>query len=105
MFSFFEKIPSISTQELQEKLTERPLVLDVREATEYQNGHISTAKNIPLRKVSTYKGNQTNELFIICQSGMRSKQAVKILRKKGFNAVNVRGGMNQWRGTVRGGKN
>jgi rhodanese-related sulfurtransferase len=35
---------------------------------------------------------------------MRSKQAAKILNKKGFDVINVRGGMNQWRGTTKGGK-
>ena len=37
------------------------------------------------------------EVVVICQSGMRSKQASKLLRKQGFNKVtNVKGGMNAW---------
>ncbi|MCX8046573.1 MAG: rhodanese-like domain-containing protein, partial [Anoxybacillus gonensis] len=37
------------------------------------------------------------ETIVICQSGMRSNQAAKILVKNGFKrVVNVRGGMNAW---------
>jgi rhodanese-related sulfurtransferase len=35
---------------------------------------------------------------------VRSRQATKKLRKKGYDAINVRGGMNQWSGKVKGGK-
>lgn len=41
---------------------------------------------------------------MICQSGMRSRQAAKILTKKGYQVTNVRGGMNQWTGKTVGGK-
>ncbi|MGO1747112.1 rhodanese-like domain-containing protein, partial [Alkalibacterium gilvum] len=37
-------------------------------------------------------------------SGMRSKRAAKVLQKKDYQVINVRGGMNQWNGKVRGGK-
>jgi rhodanese-related sulfurtransferase len=35
---------------------------------------------------------------------MRSKKAAKTLKNKGYNVVNVRGGMSQWRGSVVRGK-
>ncbi|MDA9472791.1 rhodanese-like domain-containing protein [Enterococcus sp. 5H] len=103
MFSFF-KGNSISTKELELKLGEKPEILDVREKTEFATGHIPSAKNLPLSKISSYKVKENKSVYVICQSGMRSRQAVKQLKNRGIDAVNVRGGMSAWRGETRGGK-
>ncbi|EOH99289.1 hypothetical protein UAW_00439 [Enterococcus haemoperoxidus ATCC BAA-382] len=103
MFSFF-KGNSVSTSELQQKLATKPEVIDVREKTEFASGHISGAKNIPLSKIGSYVNKDKEPVYVICQSGMRSRQAVKKLKAKGINAINVKGGMSAWRGEVRGGK-
>lgn len=103
MFSFF-KGNSISTRELQEKLTRTSEVLDVREKSEFLSGHIPGAKNIPLSKITSYTKKEKESVYVICQSGMRSRQAVKQLKNKGIDAINVRGGMSAWRGETRGGK-
>lgn len=103
MFRFFNSVPSISVNQLQEKIKGTINLLDVRTPIEYRSGHILKAKNIPLNKVDSYKGSLTEELYVICQSGLRSKKAAKILQKKGYNVVNVRGGMNRWIGQIRGG--
>lgn len=104
MFGIFNTVPSISVNQLQEKVRNKSNLLDVRTSNEYQSGHIEQARNIPLNKIDGYKENITDELYVICQSGMRSKKATRILRKKGYNAINVRGGMNRWKGQIRGGK-
>ncbi|MCP0887124.1 rhodanese-like domain-containing protein [Ligilactobacillus sp. WILCCON 0076] len=103
MFSFFQKIPSITTRELADKLANNITLLDVRTPQEYRSGHISGSKNVPLNKIANYS-TKAKEVFVICQSGMRSKQASKVLLKKGYQVVNVRGGMNQWSGRIVGGK-
>ena len=103
MFSIFQKNPSISTSELSKCLANGIKLIDVRTAQEYRGGHIAQAKNVPLDRIERYQG-KAKEVYVICQSGMRSKQAVQILQKKGYEAINVRGGMNQWTGNVRGGK-
>ncbi|WP_371259111.1 rhodanese-like domain-containing protein, partial [Streptococcus cristatus] len=36
----------------------------------------------------------------ICHSGVRSKLAAKKLKKKGYDVINVRGGMSAWTGKV-----
>ena len=33
---------------------------------------------------------------MVCRSGARSQNATNILRKHGFNAANMTGGMNNW---------
>ncbi|OFD06544.1 hypothetical protein BTGOE5_00740 [Bacillus thuringiensis] len=54
-------------------------------------------QNIPLNELVS-KANQLNKnkkVIVICQSGMRSKQAAKVLKKLGFQRIiNVSGGMN-----------
>lgn len=104
MFGFFNKVPSISTKELQEKLKKSIVLLDVRTPSEYRSGHIAKAKNIPLNKINSYQGSSAETTYVICQSGMRSKRAAKMLQKNGYQVVNVRGGMSQWNGQIQGGK-
>lgn len=99
---FFKRTPSITTNELSSKLAEKPQILDVREPNEFSAGHIPGAKNIPLGKVSSY--TPKGKTYIICQSGMRSKRAAKLLLSKGYDVANIRGGMSSWKGQTRGGK-
>ena len=104
MFGLFQTIPSITTTALEAELTKNFTILDVRNPSEYRSGHIAKAINVPLNKISGYKGAKETPIYLICQSGMRSKKAAKILQKKGYSVVNIRGGMSQWTGQIRGGK-
>lgn len=88
---FLSRVPGISTKELQKQLDKQPLIIDVREPSEYGSGHIPKAKNIPLRKLTNYQGKSSATIYVVCQSGMRSKQATKILQKMGYPAINVKG--------------
>lgn len=71
--------------------------IDVRTVGEYRGNHMKGFQNIPLNELAS-KVNQLDknkEVIVICQSGMRSKQAAKVLKKLGFQRViNVSGGMN-----------
>lgn len=98
----FKKIPTISTKELERKLTDKPIIIDVREPHEFRGGHIPGAKNIPLNKIEKFIPQGTT--YVVCQSGMRSKKAAKLLLKKDADVVNVHGGMMAWPGSTRGGK-
>ncbi|MGY3748973.1 rhodanese-like domain-containing protein [Vagococcus acidifermentans] len=100
----FKRLPSITSRELEHKISQRePLeIIDVRETNEFAGGHIPGAKNVPLRKIKKYQSNK--KVYVICQSGARSRRAVKELKQNGVDAVNVKGGMMGWRGKTRGGK-
>lgn len=98
MFLFFKAGKSISANDLKDKLGKVTL-LDVRELREYKAGHIPQAKNKPLGRIQDYNGKEET-VYVVCQSGARSSRAAKILRKKGYDAINVKGGMNAWRGSV-----
>lgn len=77
--------------------------VDVRTPEEYAGGHAVRARNIPLNELpSKLDRLEKNEpVYVICQSGRRSKEAAEILNQNGFKWVfNVTGGTNEW--TARG---
>lgn len=90
-------INSISAAELKTILNDREKVfIDVRTPGEYKQRNVKQFKNIPLG-TDFSKLPMDKEIVVICQSGMRSKQACKQLKKKGFKKItNVRGGMNAY---------
>ena len=95
---------SVTTTELENIITQNDIaVIDVREEDEFASGHIKQAKNIPLSKLAIQlaKIPKDQDVYLICQSGMRSQRAYSHLKKSGYdNVKNVRGGMMAWRGTL-----
>lgn len=87
-------INTISTAELKTIINDRDKVfIDVRTPGEYKARGLKQFKNIPLGSDFS-KLPKDKEIVVICQSGMRSKQACKQLKKLGYqNITNVRGGM------------
>ena len=90
-------VQSISTAQLKNVLNDKDKVfVDVRTPGEYRGRNIPQFKNIPLGS-SFDKLPKDKEIVVICQSGMRSSQACKKLKKQGFERVtNVRGGMSAY---------
>ena len=72
----------------------------MRTPTEFRIGHIKNAKNVPLTEIAAYTPATNETLYVICHSGVRSKMAAKKLKKKGYDVINVRGGMSAWAGDV-----
>ena len=77
-------------------------VLDVRTADEYKSGHINNAlqanwldKNEFNDRTSHLDKNKT--VYIYCLSGGRSGAAAEVLRTKGYNVINLEGGINAWK--------
>ncbi|AHN23600.1 rhodanese-like domain-containing protein [Lysinibacillus sphaericus] len=90
-------VQSISTAQLKNVLNDKDKVfIDVRTPAEYKGRNIPQFKNIPLGS-SFDKIPKDKEVVVICQSGMRSSQACKQLKKLGYERVtNVRGGMSAY---------
>lgn len=84
---FFKRTPSITWSEL----SRDDVIIDVREPHEFKVKSAHRAKNVPLSKISTFSTHQT--VYVMCQSGIRSKRAVKMMRKNGIDAINIKGGM------------
>src|SRR5699024_5615161 len=93
-------IMNISTQEAKDEFTDKAVQSsDVRTTNEYTANHRKTFRKIPLANMKTRSSelDKQKEVVVICQSGMRSMQAAKLLKKQGFEKVtNVRGGMGSW---------
>jgi phage shock protein E len=98
---FGAAIPPISPAELNEKLKfgKHPLVLDVRQPNEFQQGHIAGAKLIPLNDLHRRMKElpQGREIVCVCASGNRSRSAAKTLAKNGYTVFDMHGGMLAWR--------
>lgn len=101
IFAPTKGVKQVSTTELKPLLNDRKrFYLDVRTPAEFKGNHIKGFKNIPLQTLNSQLNQipKDKEVLVICQSGMRSKQAVKVLKKAGYsNVTEVRGGMNAWR--------
>lgn len=98
---FGKPVPTLNAVELNEKLKngKRPLLIDVRQPNEYQNGHIAGAKLIPLgelrKKMKALP--KSKEIVFVCASGNRSRSATRIFIEAGIDAINMKGGMHAWR--------
>ncbi|MGQ7348542.1 rhodanese-like domain-containing protein [Streptococcus suis] len=92
---------SLALQDLPKVLEDKNTkLLDVREVDEFASGHIPEAINQPLSQLDQFKGDKTKHYLIICQSGMRSQRATEYLKSQGYQAINVKGGMNAWTGGI-----
>jgi rhodanese-related sulfurtransferase len=98
----FKRFDSISPMLAVQKIDdEKTVVIDVREAPDFSQGHIENAVNAPLSKLAeqlpSLQKYQKNLLLITCQTGTRAAAAAKLLTKSGFeNVLILTGGMNAW---------
>jgi rhodanese-related sulfurtransferase len=102
---FGPRFHEISTAELQSRLEkgERLTIIDVREPSEYAEGHVPGALLRPLGHLATWAGelDKESEILVICRSGNRSGMACRQLAAMGFTRqTNVAGGMLAWQGKV-----
>jgi rhodanese-related sulfurtransferase len=78
------------------------LVLDVREAAEYEKGHMLNARNIAFgelqARAAELEKHKAKPLIVVCDNGNRSGRAATALRKQGFEQVfTLSGGIGAWR--------
>ena len=69
-------------------------LLDTRTAGEYSRGHVEGFKNIPVDELRERLDeiDKGKPVYVICQSGLRSYIASRILEGNGFEAYNFAGG-------------
>ena len=96
-------IPLISVEELKRiENTKKPLlILDAREANEFNTSHISQAKHVGYDnfKMSKLKEiEKTTTLIVYCSVGYRSEKIAEKLKEAGFNKImNLKGGIFDWK--------
>ena len=69
-------------------------LLDTRTVGEYTQGHIEGFKNIPVDELRERldEVEKGKSVYVICQSGLRSYIASRILEGSGYTAYNFAGG-------------
>jgi rhodanese-related sulfurtransferase len=73
------------------------VALDVREAWEWQEGHIHRALHIPLGELAHRLHELPHQKIVaVCRSGSRSGAVVAPLRRLGYEIVNLAGGLLAW---------
>ncbi|BBX19696.1 sulfurtransferase [Mycolicibacterium duvalii] len=78
-------------------------LLDVREVDEWQRGHAPGARHMPMGEVPARLDeiDRDAQLFVICHVGGRSHRVAQYLAQRGFEPINVAGGMLAWAGAGR----
>lgn len=95
-------LSALPIAELRTRLEERNphlVVVDVREAVEWDMGHIAGALHIPLGELVGRRGevDAHKAVTLVCAAGIRSSLAATLLRHHGYQRVyNVPEGMNGW---------
>ena len=77
------------------------VVLDVRTADEFKEGHLDGAVNIDYKQsnfVEQAVARLPKEwtIAVYCRSGRRSAGAAELLAKEGYRVVNMKGGIIAW---------
>lgn len=110
IFDLFRRAPSITAEEVREhiehKRPEEYCLLDVRQPSEYERGHLPGARLVPLgelqRRVRELDPGRT--YIVYCRTGSRSGSAAGLLMGAGFkNVLNMSGGIVRYNGAVASG--
>lgn len=99
------KVEEINYDDAKEILKNNPeaILIDVRSKDEYKEGCLPGAINIPVYDLEKCIKNDDviniDQIIIVyCQSGFRSKKAMKILKANGYeNCYEIEGGLNEIR--------
>jgi rhodanese-related sulfurtransferase len=99
----FGSVPEIQPAGLVDRLKGKtsPQVLDVRTRAEFGAGHVSGAVNVPITvlaaRLDSLKLDVGRPVVAICLTAHRGVPAVRLLRRRGYDAVQLAGGMFAWR--------
>jgi molybdopterin/thiamine biosynthesis adenylyltransferase/rhodanese-related sulfurtransferase len=98
------EIDEVSSLEVNDRLgaADAPLLLDVREQDEWQEGHLPGAIHIPRgnleSRVEALIPDKSREVVIYCAAGSRSAFAAKTLAELGYEHVSsMSGGFTDWK--------
>ena len=83
--------------------TEGAVIIDVRDADEYAQGHIPGAINIPAHNIEAILEklpDKSTPLFTYCLRGSRSRGMAKTLKSMGYTQVINMGGIDKYKGEL-----
>lgn len=80
------------------------IILDVRRADEFAEGHIPGAINVANESIGTEEipelPDKAQLILVYCRSGRRSKEAAEKLVKLGYTNIVEFGGILDWKGEI-----
>jgi rhodanese-related sulfurtransferase len=96
---YLRRPPAVTASEAVRLVAEGALVVDVRRAFEWNRVHIPSAVHLPLEALADGCVDLPDDRLLItfCTGGLRSAGAANLLVENGFEAVNMTGGLIQWR--------
>lgn len=74
------------------------LLVDVRTAAEWNDGHAQGAIHVPAEDImqgTTPTTDESVKLYVYCRSGGRAGTAARLLQEKGYTVENI-GGLSDW---------
>ena len=96
-------IQSMTVSELKDIMASDtpPTLIDCRESSEWEQGHIPGATLVPLstlnQNIHALENKKSSPLILQCRSGKRSLRACQFLSDNGFeNLYNLEGGILAW---------
>lgn len=92
---------SVSADELAQWLTNGPppMILDVRDARAFRNGHLPMAENTPVSNAAALVSRIPDDglVVLICDDGLLSREVARLLDFCGFRQVaSLDGGLRHW---------
>ncbi len=98
-----ENFKNLSSDDFEQLIQDENVqVVDVRTVAEYSQGHLPNSLNINVLD-ETFSASVDEQLDIkrpvavYCRSGKRSRNAAKILEKKGYTVYNLDKGFEDWK--------
>lgn len=82
------------------------IILDVRTPSEFADGHIKGAINVPNETITISDSgvaalpDKNQLIFVYCRSGSRSRQAASKLFGMGYTNLREMGGIMTWKGDI-----
>ncbi|AOM12860.1 MULTISPECIES: rhodanese-like domain-containing protein [Bacillus cereus group] len=104
MYFYQKKLIKTLTEEEFRAGYRKAQLIDIREADEYNAGHILGARNIPLSQIRLRHKElrQDQPVYLYCQSGFRTGRAAQYLKKQGYkDFYQLQGGFKSWTGKIK----
>lgn len=93
-------IKNYTSSEARERIKAGSIMLDVRTASERRLQSIPSSLHIPLHEIPSrikeLEKHKNREIICYCATGSRSVSAAHKLKKAGFTAGNLLGGISAW---------
>lgn len=93
---------SVTPQQLSDLVNKQEgVVVDLRDANEFRQGHIVGSINIPFRdfgkRTAELSEKKTKPVIVVCKIGQSAGSATKQLKAEGFESVyKLAGGISEW---------